>query len=82
MCIRDSANALGELKKRRDKQQVSQQEAEHLKKMIKRYRKTKSRDYFKASQVRELEEDIYEVIDSVLEVAGDFGKQLKKLMET
>ena len=80
--LADCANALGELKKRRDKQQVSQQEAEHLKKMIKRDRKTKSRDYFKASQVRELEEDIYEVIDSVLEVAGDFGKQLKKLMET
>lgn len=77
--LSDCAGALRELRKQ--KNTVTQQESERIKQMVKRYRKARARDYFKASAAQEIEEGINEIIDSVREVATDFGKQLHQLME-
>lgn len=77
--LSDCTNALRELAL--PGQAISQQENDHIKQMIKRFRKTRSRDYFKAGAANEIEEGINEIIDSVREVAADFSKQLRTLME-
>ncbi|WP_066455272.1 Chromate resistance protein ChrB [Anaerotruncus rubiinfantis] len=79
--LSDCANALREIRK--PENPISQQESERIKQMIKRYRKTRSRDYFKTGGAAgEIEDGINEIIDSVRSVAADFGKQLRQLMET
>ncbi|MEM1485158.1 Chromate resistance protein ChrB [Oscillospiraceae bacterium PP1C4] len=77
--LSDCIGALRELRKQKDP--VTQQESDRIKQMIKRYRKTRSKDYFKVSSATEIEEGINEIIDSVREVATDFGKQLRQMME-
>lgn len=49
--------------------------------MVKRYRKTRSRDFFKASEAKEIETGINEIIDGVKGIASDLGKQLRKMMD-
>lgn len=77
--LSDCANAMRELRRKKDT--VTQQESERIKQMIKRYRKMRARDSFGETASQEIEEGINELIDSVREVAADFGKQLRQLME-
>ena len=49
--------------------------------MVKRYRKTRSRDFFKAAEAKEIETGINEIIDGVKGIASDLGKQLRKMMD-
>lgn len=77
--LSDCAGALRLL--RGEKPTVTPQDSERIKQMIKRYRKTRSRDYLKLGAEGELEAGINEIIDCVRELAGDVGRQLRSLME-
>ena len=59
----------------------SSQEGEQLRRMVKKYRKTKARDYFHSGAAEEIEAGLNELVESVREVAGDFAKQLRGLLE-
>ena len=77
--LADCANVLLMLK--RPNQPLTAEETEKIRQVVKRYRKTHSRDFFKASAAGEIEAGINEIIDSVRGVAADFGKQLRRLMD-
>ena len=78
--ISDCADVLRMLKN--PGQMLSQAQSDQIRKVVKRYRKTRSKDYFKASSsVNEVEAGINELIDTVRSVAADFGKQLRQLKE-
>lgn len=77
--LSDCANVLLMLK--RPEQPLTAQETERIRQMVKRYRKTRSRDFFKASEAKEIETGINEIIDGVKGVASDLGKQLRKMMD-
>lgn len=78
--LTDCALALRKLKS--PSQTVSQQESERLRRIVKRYHNTKSRDYFKVSAAAsEIEDGLNELVDTVREVATDFGKQLRFLLD-
>lgn len=77
--LSDCAAALREL--RGTGRKVSQQDSDQIKQMIKRFRKTRSKDYFKAGAAGEIEAGINEIIESVREAGADFGKQLRQLLE-
>ena len=59
----------------------AEQETERIRQMVKRYRKTRSRDFFKAAEAKEIETGINEIIDGVKGVAADLGKQLRRMMD-
>ena len=67
---------------KRPNQPLTAEETEKIRQVVKRYRKTHSRDFSKASAAGEIEAGINEIIDSVRGVAADFGKQLRRLMDT
>lgn len=75
----DCAGTLQNL--RANRQMVTQKENERIKQMIRRYRKARERDYFDVDAASEIEDGINELIDNVREVATDFAKQLRALME-
>lgn len=77
--LSDCANVLLMLK--RPEQPLTAQETERIRQMVKRYRKTRSRDFFKASEAKEIETGINEIIDGVKGIASDLGKQLRKMMD-
>lgn len=58
------------------------QEHDKLLRLAKRYRKTKARDYFLSGMASgEIEAGLNELFDSVRAMAGDFGKQLRSLLD-
>ena len=63
------------------REHMTAQETERIRQMVKRYRKTRSRDFFKASEAKEIETGINEIIDGVKGIASDLGKQLRKMMD-
>ena len=75
----DCINAANSL--RTQEQPPGSKESEQIKQRIKRYRKAKARDYFKIAIASEIEDGINEIIDTMRELAGDVGAQLKRLME-
>lgn len=77
--LSDCANVLLMLK--RPEQPLTAQETERIRQMVKRYRKTRSRDFFKASEAKEIETGINEIIDGVKGIASDLGRQLRKMMD-
>lgn len=77
--LADCANVLLLLK--RPEQPLTAQETERIRQMVKRYRKTRSRDFFKAAEAKEIEEGINEIIDGVKGIASDLGKQLRRMMD-
>ena len=77
--LSDCANVLLMLK--RPEQPLTAQETERIRQMVKRYRKTRSRDFFKAAEAKEIETGINEIIDGVKGIASDLGKQLRKMMD-
>ena len=77
--LSDCANVLLMLK--RPEQPLTAQETERIRQMVKRYRKTRSRDFFKASEAKEIETGINEIIDGVKGIASDLGTQLRKMMD-
>lgn len=77
--LNDCKHALREL--RNLPSAFSQKEGEQMKQVVKRYRKARSKDFFKTSTSREIEAGIDEMIDSVREIASDFSKQLRAMMD-
>ena len=49
--------------------------------LVKRYCKTRSKDYFQETDTNEIEAGLNEMIDCVKGFADDLGKQLRSLME-
>lgn len=63
-------------------QPPTSKETEDIRRMVKRYRQAKGRDYFRvSSDAKEIEEGLNELVESVRSVAADVGKQLRGLME-
>lgn len=77
--LSDCVSAIGRLKGSRIL--PSAQEGERLRRMVKKYRRAKERDYFQSGAAGEIEEGLNELIESVREVAADFGKQLRGLLD-
>lgn len=75
----DCANALHEL--RLAGKRLTEPQAERMKQMVKRYCKTRSKDYFQETDTNEIEAGLNEMIDCVKGFADDLGKQLRSLME-
>lgn len=58
-------------------------ETEDIRRMVKRYRQAKARDYFRVSaDAKEIEDGLNELVESVRAVAADLGKQLRGLLES
>ena len=79
--LNDCKNALRELRNLPAAFSLSQQDGERMKQVVKRYRKARSKDYFKTGTSREIEAGIDEMIDSVREIASDFSKQLRSMLD-
>ena len=75
----DCANALHEL--RLAGKRLTEPQAERMKQMVKRYCKTRSKDYFQETDTNEIEAGLNEMIYCVKGFADDLGKQLRSLME-
>lgn len=77
--IRDCANLLDNI---RDNLFPSPAErAERVKKMLRRYDKVKSRDYFREGSHTEISGSLGELADDMTRTAGDLGRQLKNMLK-
>lgn len=54
---------------------------EDVKRMIKKYSKVKSRDFFASGVAADLEHGFTQIIDTFKDSASDFGNQLRKTLE-
>lgn len=78
--LEDCAGAVLRLKKLG--QPPTAKEMEEIRRMFKRYHLTKSRDYFRAaSAAKEMEAGLNDLVETVKDVATDFGKQLRGLLD-
>lgn len=75
----DCAAVLGTLKN--TGLMITQQEGDRLRRMVKKYRRARDRDFFQSGAAHEIEAGLNELIDGVREVAADFGKQLRGLLD-
>ncbi|MCI8442685.1 MAG: hypothetical protein HFG27_09175 [Provencibacterium sp.] len=62
-------------------QKLSEYEADRLKKAVRKYAQAKNRDHFSSGFAHELEEKLYDAVDSLRASASDFAAQLQKTLD-